>query len=85
MSERVSNAKLAFLHQYQIENTMNFNEMLTSTLYSLRSAEVLTQRHSYLLVEMLLRLVQYDFNWPVPRPLGSLWNLIFPSISVTII
>ena len=31
------------------------------------------------------RLEQYHFHWSVPRPLGSLYILIFPSISVTII
>ena len=33
----------------------------------------------------LLRLGQYHFHWSVPRPLGSLYTLILPSISVTII
>ena len=32
-----------------------------------------------------LRLRQYHFHWSVPRPLGSLYIQILPSISVTII
>jgi len=32
-----------------------------------------------------MRLRQYHFHWSVPRPLGSLYILILPSISVTII
>ena len=32
-----------------------------------------------------LRLGQYHFHWSVPWPLGSLYILILPSISVTII
>jgi len=31
-----------------------------------------------------LRLGQYHFHWSVPRPLGVLYILILPSISVTI-